>query len=81
MHLRCGRLVTSSEEQSNSKSKSSSKSHSSPQSRLNMDPPPQDELRQAITELTARLEHLEARYDKDNAHNGRNNNRHGPHAR
>ena len=44
-----------------------------------MDPPPQDELRQAIAELTARLGHLEAKYDEENAHNGRNNNRHGPH--
>ena len=74
MHLCSGRLVTSSEEQSNSKSESSSESQSSPQSRLNMDPPPQDELRQAITELTSHLGHLKARYDKDNAHNGRNNN-------
>ena len=81
MHLRSGRLVTSSEEQSNSKSESSSESHSSPQSCLNMDPPPQDELRQAIAELTACLGHLEARYDEDNAHNGRNNNRHGPRPR
>ena len=71
MHLRSGRLVTSFEEQSNSKSEFSSESHSSPQSYLNMDPPPQDELRQAIAELTARLGHLEARYDEDNAHNGR----------
>ena len=81
MHLRSGRLVTSSKEQSNSKSESSSESQSSLQSRLNMDPPPQDELRQAITELTSHLGHLEARYDEDNAHNGRNNNRHGPHPR
>ena len=43
-----------------------------------MDPPLQDELRQAIVELTARLGHLEARYDEENAHTGRNNNRHGP---
>ena len=64
MHLCSGHLVTSSEEQSNSKSKSSSKSHSSPQSRLNMDPPPQDELRQAIAELTAHLGHLEGRYEE-----------------
>ncbi|KAF3976745.1 hypothetical protein CMV_000101 [Castanea mollissima] len=81
MHLRSGRLVTSSEEQSNSKSESSSESHSSPQSHLNIDPPPQDELRQAIAEHTARLGHLKARYDEDNAHYGRNNNRHGPHPR
>nr|POF06192.1 hypothetical protein CFP56_27269 [Quercus suber] len=81
MHLRSGRLITSSEEQSNSKSECSSKSQSSPQSRLNMDPPLQDELRQAIAELIARLGHIEARYDVDNAHNGRNNNRHGPHPR
>ncbi|KAK9986070.1 hypothetical protein SO802_031021 [Lithocarpus litseifolius] len=81
MHLHSGRLVTSSEEQSNSKSESSSKSQSSPQSRLNMDPPPQDELRQAIAELTARLGHLEAMYDEANAQNGKNNNRHGPHLR
>ena len=81
MYLRNGRLVTSFEEQSNSKSESSSESQSSLQSRLNMDPPPQDELRQAIVELTARLGHLEARYDEDNANNGRNNNRHGPHPR
>ena len=67
MHLRSGRLVTSSEEQSNSKSESNSESQSSPQSHLNMDPPLQDELRQAIVELTARLGHLEARYDKENA--------------
>ena len=46
-----------------------------------MDPPLQDELRQAIVELTTRLGHLEARYDEENAHNGRNNNRHGPHPR
>ena len=46
-----------------------------------MDPPPQDELKQAIAELTARLGHLKARYDEENAHNGRNNNRHGPHPR
>ena len=81
MHLRSGRLVTSFEEQSNSKSESNSESQSSPQSHLNMDPPLQDELRQAIVELTARLGHLEARYDEENAHNGRNNNRHGPHPR
>ena len=82
MYLRNGHLVTSFEEQSNSKSESSSESQSSLQSRLNMDPPPpQDELRQAIAELTARLGHLEARYDEDNANNGRNNNRHGPHPR
>ena len=81
MHLRSGRLVTSSEEQSNSKSESSSESQSSPQSHLNMDPPLQDELRQAIVELTTRLGHLEARYDEDNAYNGRNNNRHDPHPR
>ena len=81
MHLCSGRLVTSSEEQSNSKSESSSESQSSPLSRLNMDPPPQDELRQAIVELTARLGHLKARYGEDNAHNGRNNNRHGLHPR
>ena len=81
MHLRSGCQVTSSEEQSNSKSKSSSESQSSPQSHLNMDPPPQDELRQAIAELTARLGHLEAKYDEENAHNGRNNNRHDPHPR
>ena len=81
MHLHSGRLVTSSEEQSNSKSESSSESQSSPQSHINMDPPPQDELRQAIAELTARLGHLEVRYDEENAHNGRNNNRHGPHPR
>ena len=46
-----------------------------------MDPPPQDELREAIAELTTRLGHLKARYDQDNAHNGRNNNRHGPYPR
>ena len=46
-----------------------------------MDPPPQDELRQAIAELIAHLGHLKARHDEDNAHNGRNNNRHGPHPR
>ena len=81
MHLRNGHLVTSSEEQSNSKSESSSESQSSPQSRINTDPPPQDELRQVIAELTARLGHLKARYDEENAHNGRNNNRHGPYPR
>ena len=64
MHLRSGCLVTSSEEQSNSKLESSFESQSSPQSRLNMDPPPQDELRQAIAELTAHLGHLEGRYEK-----------------
>ena len=46
-----------------------------------MDPPSQDELRQAIAELIVHLGHLKARYDEDNAHNGRNNNRHGPHPR
>ena len=81
MHLRSGCLVTSFEEQSNSKSESSSESQSNPQSHLNMDPPPQDELRQAIAELTTRLGHLEARYDEDNTHNRKNNNRHGPHPR
>jgi len=40
MHLRSGCLVTSSEEQSNSKLESSFESQSSPQSRLNMDPLP-----------------------------------------
>ena len=46
-----------------------------------MDPPPQDELIQAIAELSTHLGHSEAKYDEDNAHNGRNNNRHGPHPR
>nr|POE95143.1 hypothetical protein CFP56_25261 [Quercus suber] len=71
MHLCSGCLVTSSEEQSNSKSESTSKSQSSPQSCLNMDPPPQDELREAIAELTARLGHLEAREWSDMVDCGR----------
>ena len=52
-----------------------------PQSRLNMDPPPQDELRQTIKAIDA-LGRLEARYEEDNAYNGRYNNyRQDPHPR
>ena len=46
-----------------------------------MDPPPQDELRQTIKAIDA-LGRLEARYEEDNAYNGRYNNyRQDPHPR
>ena len=82
MHLHSGHLVTSFEDRSNSKSQSSFESQSSPQSRLNMDPPTQDELRKTLEEINVRLGRLEDGYEEDNAYNGRNNNyRQGPYHR